>query len=549
MVREEFLLLRWPWPRIVPEIFPPEIFHLPILICFSFLRMSVAYFLALFFAIWVGVMAGTSQQRANWLIPLLDILQSVPVLGFFPIAIFFFVSLTGMERVGMELASVFLIFTSMAWNMAFSVYESVRLLPGELNEVAEIFGLSLPVRFLKLYLPVCIPKLVVNSAMSWAGGWYFLVACEIISLGPVNIVLPGLGTFLSHSVQRGAIGLTLAGIFALILVILGMEIFVWRPMTYWAERYRLEMGPVEKTSPWGIWNFYRKNRYLRKVRALAVMWFTKFIFWVMGFPGVLMKFFRAKRLEILLFSWRLIWKGALISVGFLCGSYFVLLLWQPPPPLTLLIVPALFLSFLRIIIAFVLSLAWTIPLVLLAEGSPVLFRILKTIAGIGASLPATAFFPLFVFLFIRWQGGMNFASILLAMTGMQWYILFNLLAGVESFPRDLYETARAFFLPRRLYWKKILFPYLIPSLITGSISAWGGGWNALIISEYVVYQKRTYSVLGIGSLLNRATYELGNPNLILYVLLFMVLFLLSFNFLVWKRLYSAALKRYRVESG
>ena len=144
---------------------------------------------------------------------------------------------------------------------------------------------------------------------------------------------------------------------------------------------------------------------------------------------------------------------------------------------------------------------------------------------------------------------MNIASVLLAMTGMQWYILFNLLAGVESFPRDLQETARTFFLPRRLYWRKILLPYLIPSLITGSISAWGGGWNALIVSEYAVYQKKTYQVLGIGSLLNRATYELGHPNLILYVLLFMVLFLLSFNFFVWKRLYSVALKRYRLETG
>ncbi|MFN4181834.1 MAG: ABC transporter permease subunit [bacterium] len=541
--------MRWPWPRMVPEIFPPEILHLPILLFFSFLRMSVAYFFALFFAIVVGVMAGTSQRRANWIIPLLDILQSVPVLGFFPIAIFFFVSLTGTERVGMEFASVFLIFTSMVWNMAFSVYESIRLLPVELREVAEIFGLSPPMRFLKLYLPVCIPKLVVNSAMSWAGGWYFLVACEIISLGPVNIVLPGLGTFLSQSVQNGAIRLTVAGIIALILVILGMEVFVWRPMTCWAERYRLEMGPVEKTTPSGIWNFYRRNRYLREVRRYAVMWFTRFIIGVMTFPDVLGKIFRARRLEILLFSWRVTWMGALLTGVFLCGSYGVLLLLQPPHPLTLLIVPALFLSFLRIMVAFVLSLAWTIPLVLLSEGSPVLFRILKTVAEIGASLPATALFPLFVFLFIRWEGGMNFASVLLAMTGMQWYVLFNLLAGVESFPRDLQEVARAFFLPRRLYWQKVLFPYLIPSLITGSISAWGGGWNALIISEYVVYHEKNYSVLGIGSLLNRATYELAQPNLMLYVLLFMVLFLLLFNYLVWRRLYSFALRRYRMESG
>ncbi len=511
--------------------------------------MSAAYILALIFALIYGFLAGTSERKARWMLPVLDVLQSVPVLGFFPIAIFFFISIIGKDRLGMEFASVFLIFTSMAWNLAFGVYESLRLLPREYQEVAKVLDLPPYLQFSRIYLPVCTQKLVFNSMMSWAGGWYFLVACEIISLGPVNIVLPGLGTLLSQSVQKGKFFLTFFGILSLILVILAMELCIWRPMIIWAQKFRIETGAVEEIQHSHVLDWYRKNPFSRKVRDSFRQWLSQFIFSLFTLNQRISRHFTLSQWRLLTLSWRILWVGTLLTSITLLFLYIVAILLQPPHQLAMRILPALLLSFLRLFAAFVLSLSWTLPLVLLTEESPRLFRILYVISQIGASIPATAFFPLIVFFSIEWAGGMNLASILLVMTGMQWYILFNLLAGVQNFPRDLQEASRSFLLPRPIYWRKILLPFLTPSLLTGSVTGWGGGWNALIISEYVVYKEKTYSVFGIGWLLDRATYEEAHPGLILYTLMAMVAFILLWNSFVWKRLYAVATEKFRVEYG
>ncbi len=220
---------------------------------------------------------------------------------------------------------------------------------------------------------------------------------------------------------------------------------------------------------------------------------------------------------------------------------------QPWPADVRLIPAAIVASTIRMIIAYVISLGWTLPCALAASESPRFNRILSPIAEIVGSMPATALFPLIVLFVIRVTGGMNLASILLILTGMQWYLLFNLLAGINQVPEDLKEAARAFGLSRLARWRKLTIPAVMPSLITGSITAWGGGWNALILSEYFVYRGHTYEVLGLGALLDAATYKTGNGVMILLSLLSMIAVVIMLNRLVWRRLYDFATERYRLD--
>jgi len=544
------LAVTWPWPRVPLPLFPVVLLQLPVLIFYSFLRMLSAYVLALIFSLTYGVLAASHPKRERWMIPLLDVLQSVPVLGFFPAAIYFFIALTGGGRVGVELASIFLIFTSMAWNMAFGVYESIKTLPREHQEAMDSFGAGSLLKFSRLILPACIPKLVFNSMLSWAGGWYFLIACEIISLGPVNIELPGLGTFLSQSVQKGQIGYTLVGILLLALVIFGMDVVVWRPYVVWSQKFRFEAGSVEAGEERSVvLDWLRRSERIRKFRRQARLflsaWFGR------GQKGAVWmgRFLKGKVGATVRIGLRaLVWGGLSILLSLALVYLFVLFLgaWSPEAKK---IPTALLWSFGRVLVAYALCVSWTLPLALWAMDHPRVFRALMPVAEIGASLPATAFFPLIVLLTVEGFGGMNLSSILLIMTGMQWYLLFNLLAGIQSIPRDLREVSASLGLPRLLYWKKVALPAILPSLITGSITGWGGGFNALIVSEYVVYKRQVYSVPGVGSLLDYATYEQADSVLMILTLAAMVGMILLLNRLVWRRLYQITTSRYKIEYG
>jgi len=252
--------------------------------------------------------------------------------------------------------------------------------------------------------------------------------------------------------------------------------------------------------------------------------------------------------------------GQIVRV-FLIGSFAIFLFWaigaglvalarallKPWPSQARAIPAAAVASMTRMMVAYLISLAWTLPCALAAGESPRFNRFLTPIAEIVGAIPATALFPLIVLLVIRVTGGMNLASILLILTGMQWYLLFNLMAGVNQVPEDLKEAARAFGLSRFATWRKLVLPALAPSLITGSITAWGGGWNALIISEYFVYQGNIYKVTGLGALLDEATFQTGNATMILLILLSMVLMVLTLNRLVWRRLYDTATERFRLD--
>ncbi|MGH7905692.1 MAG: ABC transporter permease subunit, partial [Candidatus Binataceae bacterium] len=417
------------------------------------------------------------------------------------------------------------------------------------REALEAFGASGWLRFRKLSLPACVPKLVYNSILSWVAGWYFLIACEIITVGPNRYRLPGLGSYLMEAADKGRSGEIVAGLLVLLAIIVAMDFLIWQPLSLWSEKFRYEFAASSPQMKVLISSGAFGRTIVRTARLLwAPLAIIISTIAAAAPPLNLPERPGLKRaLRIAAFA-ILIALAGFILFAIIDGIIaLVRTLARPWPANARLIPAATGASILRMIIAYGLSLLWIMPCALYASDNPWFGRKLASAAEIIGSIPATALFPLIVLFVIEVTGGMNLASILLIITGMQWYLLFNLLAGVSQVPEDLKEATRAFGLSRYRTWRKLVIPSLMPSLITGSITAWGGGWNALILSEYFVYHDHTYSVLGLGALLDAATYQTGNGAMILLSLLSMVLVVIVLNRLLWRRLYNFATERYRLD--
>jgi NitT/TauT family transport system permease protein len=526
--------------------------HLPYYAFCSFYRMLAAYVLALGFSLVYGPLAARSKAYERVMIPAIDIAQSVPVVGFFPAAIYFFVALAHGSRLGVEFAAIFLIFTSQAWNMALGVFEAIRTVPQDSIEALDAFGAGRWLKLKRLLLPACVPKLVYNSILSWVAGWYYLIACEIITVGPAHYRLPGLGSYLMEAADRGRTGELVGGMATLLAVILAMDLIVWQPLSTWAEKFRYEFAASsEPIRSLGMLQALAAvgpaiTRMLRSLLIPLVNSIHRALSATPPFnPSDYPAFVRVgKALRMAAFGSVIL----LFAYGLISGFAALLRTLLQPWPAEVKRIPAATLaSMLRMIAAYALSVAWTIPCAIAASESPRFARRLAPIAEVVGSIPATALFPLIVVFVIHVTGGMNLASILLILTGMQWYLLFNLLAGVSQIPADLKEASRSFGLSRFETWRKLTLPAVLPSLLTGSITAWGGGWNALILSEYFVYRSKTYEVFGLGAMLDEATYQTGNGLMILLTLLSMVLVVVLLNRLMWRRLYDVATERYRMD--
>src|SRR5580698_3309215 len=537
-----------------PPRFSVSLSHLPYYAFCSFYRMLAAYIISLIFSIIYGLAATRGRLWERVLIPAVDIAQSVPVVGFFPAAVFFFVALAHGSRLGVEMAAVFLIFTSQAWNMTLGVFEAIRTIPNDSIEALQAFGVRGWLRLRRLYLPAMVPKLVYNSILSWVAGWYFLIACEIITVGPAHYRLPGLGSYLMEAADRGDNLNLVAGLITLLIIITLMDVVVWQPLTAWSDKFKYEFAasPQSAAISFGMTEVFSAigpsvTRAVRTITRPIARGFWQLSASLPHLPSAeevpaMGSIGAALRVGVIVAVVALFTYGVAEGVVALVHT-----LSQPWPPQVNLIPLATLYSSLRMITAYLISLAWTLPVALAASDSIRFRRIIAPIAEIVGSLPATALFPVIVVFVIKVTGGMNLASILLILTGMQWYLMFNLLAGVNQVPEDLKEAARAFGLSRVATWRKLTIPALTPSLITGSITAWGGGWNALILSEYFIYRNHTYQVPGLGQLLDVATYETGNGVMILLSLLSMVAVVLILNHFVWRRLYDLAAERFRID--
>ncbi len=525
----------------------------------SFGRMVAAYAASLGFALAYGYYAATHRPAERVMIPVLDILQSVPILGFFPVAIIFFVSLTGPGSwLGPNLASVFLIFTSMAWNMVFGVYESLKTIPTDLREASLAYGVRGGQRLRQVVFPATANRLVYNSILSWTGGWFFLVEAEIFTTNSSSpTVLPGIGSYLSFSAANGEGAAFLAGIVLLVAVIAALDFGLWRPLSRWAEKFRYDQTPAGATAPEVDG---RRRAPLRRAASIVSRAVVSGVSRVRAPFGLIAARRRrgtppvpehpvaetAAKYVALGAILVLVW---LIVIALVVGTYN---LFTSPIPAGIraqfITLPAAMgASALRVVAAFLLSFALTFPLALyFAKLRSRRSRIGLPILEVVASFPATALFPVIIFELLPYISGEG-AAILMLMTGMMWYLFFNLLSGIRGLPPDLDEAARAFGVDRRQYLRRVLWPAVFPAFVTGAITAFGGGWNTLIVAEYLSVGNQTFHLFGIGSILDAAAQEPGGLALMAGALLTLVLTVVAVNELIWKPMYRRAVERYRYD--
>jgi NitT/TauT family transport system permease protein len=517
--------------------------QLPLLAIFSTLRMVGAYLLALVFAIAYGYTAATRRRAAVFLLPLLDILQSIPILGFFPAALIFFVATFHGHPVGIELAVVFLIFTSMAWNMAFGVYESLTTIPQDLEAAASAFGLRGWLRFRQLAFPAAIPKLVYNSILSWTNGWFFLVASEIFSAAGTEFRRPGLGAYIALEGREGDVAGIAAGIAVLAAVVLALDIFLWRPLGVWSERFRMDVAAGREVPrvP-GPYERFRWIPRFPRARRQAARWVRPVVAGYNRLSSSLERTYAAhprvlreiQRIDVAMFLVILVVAIAtgLIGLGQMFG--------RPLPDDATRLPGAAVHSFLRLLAGYAIAVAWTTPVAIVVGESKRGARVLTPLLELFASLPATALLPVIVGASVAIAGSIDDAAQLAA-------TLINLIPGIRSIPQDLKDAARSFGIRGVRYWRRVLLPATVPSLLTGSIVAWGAGWNALIVSEFIVYAGQRYEVLGLGNVLSRAVFIVQDSDLLILTVLTMVAVVFSMNKLLWRPLIRRANARYRLE--
>ncbi len=555
-------------------VLPPKVYKLPYYAWCSFLRMALAYAISLVFAVATGMYAARHKRAERIIVPLLDILQSIPIVSFFPAALGLAVALFGGGRFGFEIAAVVLIFTSMAWNMAFAVYASVIAIPRDTWECAEGFGIRGMQRFVTITFPLCVPRLLYNSILSWTAGWFALTACEILAFNDRNVALPGIGTFIGRAANsHHPILYSILGIATLLSVVVLMEIFMWRPLVFWAERFRYEMSAStlsrERT---GVAAWYQHGQIPRLLAGYVFSPMNRGMNFIVGAVRGRTRNLVLPRIEPPPVVQRVYNAGVRIFGGLVLlfllvvgGFYFYHIFDGHIPPLAAGIPIFLGESFLRIVIAYLLSLAWTIPVVCLVYRRPRAMRALSSISQTLASVPSIALtfvaVGFFVFvLHIHGRLGVETSCMFLLMDGVQWYVLFNLLGGASQLPGDMIEAADSMGITGWRRFKALLVPALLPSLFTGTITAFGGGWNTLIFAESLQYGSHYFHLPGLGWMLDVASSGSNPPisggvplgqkasaALLLLGVISLIVFIVLLNRMLWKPLQRWAADRFRMD--
>jgi NitT/TauT family transport system permease protein len=509
-------------------------------------RMAIAYLFSLSFTLTYAYVAARNRRARKIMLPLLDILQSVPILSFLPVVL---LSLTAVlpERLGVEVASILLIVTSQVWNMTFSFYQSLTTIPEELREASAIFRLNPWLRFKTLELPFGSNGLIWNSMVSWAGGWFFLMAAESFNVGNRDFRLPGLGSYLQQASSAGDTTAIVLGIATLILVIVLLDQLVWRPLLVWADRFKVEMsaGDTPPTSwfydilnrSWLMQQFARRVSHpgAERIDQSMARFFDKRAVARSAQPA-------HRRPSIIALGAGVI---AAALLGYAAVQAFGMLITLPLNEWRL-VLQGVIATFLRVAAALIIGVAWTIPVGVLVGSNRRAANFLQPVIQIFASIPATALFPVIVLALFGITGSLNAPAIILMLLGTQWYILFNVIAGTSAIPQDLKYTTSLLQVKGWARWRTLILPALFPYLITGLVTAGGGAWNASIVAEYVTFGGQTYSVTGIGAVIAAATAT-GNYALLLAGTLALIVTVVAINRLVWRRLYRIAEERYRME--
>ena len=510
----------------------------------TLVRMLAAYGLSLVFSLVYAYVAYRSTTWSKVLIPLLDILQSIPVLSFLPAVVLALVSLFPGQRLGIEIASILLIFTGMTWNMTFSFYQSLNSIPQELIEASQVYRLSAWQRFWTLELPSGVVGLVWNSVMSVAGGWFFLMQTESFTLSNRNFTLPGLGSFLKAAADKGDNLAILCGIIVLVAIISVIDYFIWRPMIAWAEKFKHETVEAAQVPESRVLDFLRRSPTMRIIGDRLFMPISETF--NRGFSSKpetssLIKHKKSKWMNWL--NWILVGAFGFIVLGGTLEAV-ILLSKMPLDNWKQVMIGAIFTA-IRVFIVLIISLLITVPIGVTIGRDPKLAQFLQPIVQIAASVPATALFPVLLLGLANIGGGLDVGAVILMTLGSMWYILFNVIAGAQAIPSELFEAARVYKLSRLQRWKTLILPGIFPYLVTGIITAVGGAWNASIAGEYIKFQGKVLTATGLGSTITQAS-DVGDFPLLLASTIVMSLLVVTTNRLVWRPLYRLAQVKYQL---
>lgn len=522
----------------------------------SLCRGFLAYVLSLVFTLVYGTVAAHNARAEKLMLPALDVLQAIPVLGFLPGLVMAMIAIFPTREIGLELACVIMIFTGQAWNMTFSFHASLRGIPRPLRDVAAVQRLGGWRTFRLLEVPSAMIGLVWNSMMSMAGGWFFLTVNEAFVLGNHDYRLPGIGSYMSEAINEGNVPAMLAAIVAMIAMIVLVDQVLWRPIVVWAQRFKLEeTADVDKPRSWVLSLLQRSRLYgaliaqitsrRRRVSVADAIRKVPLIGRASGSGSgdrtprrVLCRLGLAVLAAAALWGlWALIRLVVALPLLDHAGGYD----W-------LHVLLALLASFARTSSAVLLGAAWTLPVGILIGLSPKWSQRLQPLVQVVASFPAPMLFPLVTMLLVVLHIPFTAGCVALMLLGAQWYILFNVIAGATAIPGDLKEVSTVYRMSRRQRWARLYLPCVFPYFLTGLVTAAGGAWNATIVSEFVQIKGQTYNAFGLGWLISHATAE-GNFPLLCASVVTMAAFVVLVNRFFWKRLYHMAENRYSLNVG
>lgn len=548
---------------------------LPLYSFFSSLRGVIAYLFSLSFTLVIGYWAAKSRAAEKILIPFLDIMQSIPVLGFLPGLVLGLVSIFPNSNWGLEIASIIMIFTGQVWNMTFAFYSSLKSVPNDLNEAAAMIGFSPLEKLVKLELPYSALNLTWNSVMSMAGGWFFLSVCEAFTLGDQKFQLPGLGSYMALAIEKGDGTAMFFGVVAMFVVILVFDIILWRPVLYLANKYRLEDG--FSTNEENSQRDYPLINVILK-KSLFVDWFQDFSAFLQNKKNhSIKKLNDRKNIETLTSeeqiqdetrlnpAWTFIesiknnqkiinaFKVVLGILGLSVFAFVLLAIYNLGVKLSRLeitqwleILSSTFFTLLRVFGAVTLATLWTAPFGVWVCNSPQRLSFFRPIIQLLASFPAPMLYPVALSMFIYLNISFEISSMLLMFIGVQWYVLFNVLSGALRIPQELKMMTTTLGLSRWHQWRFLIFPSLLPFLATGWLNAAGGAWNASIVAEVVRYRGAEFTAHGIGALIFQAT-ESGEFEKLAACLIVMVTVLILLNHQLWGRIYRLSQTRFKVD--
>ena len=513
----------------------------------TLLRMWIAFGFSLLFAISLGYVAAKHALARAFILPALDVLQSVPVLGFLSATVAGFMALFPGSLLGVECASIFAIFTGQVWNMAFGFYHSMVTVPVDMQEAASNYGLTRWQRFRVVELPASVHSLIWNSMMSFGGGWFFVAQSEAISVMNKDIKLPGLGSYMAAAIERGDNQAALLAVVAMLVLILVSDQLVWRPLLAWADRFKIELTESGIAPTSWMYDLLRSTTVFAWLRERVWQPLEDVLSQTLvrvHLPQVATTssgkgwFWRGLGLVAAIWLGYEVALGVFSAIAILHSTLTVSMLWH--------VIWLGFLTLLRVLAMTVLAtLIWT-PVGVWIGFHPQAARYVQPLAQIGASFPVNMTFPLVVGWFVATHTSMNWGSILLIAMGTQWYILFNVIAGAMAIPSEMKEVARIYGLRKWQLWRTLILPAIFPFWVTGACTAAGGAWNASIVAEAASWGNTTLKAQGLGAFIADVT-RTGNTPMIIVSIGVMSLFVVAMNKFVWRRLYSFAERRFRLD--